>query len=243
MSQLPGLHLRKSHPQLCLTLRGETIEELSDAVRAWSEYPADVIEFNAATFNGVSNFSQIGNALLLITSPLRDQRVVFSCPMAELPEYYQTQDDYYDILFFAIRTGLIDAVEIESTLDIDKIDELADEATEADIMPILTIRCDGPFSESDFADKLFSAVSEDIFAYHIICSPQSDEELAEIMECLHSCEAVHEDTQFIIETRGSYGKEALKNGNTFSSPILYAAPEETEDRLSVAELHGVLQAK
>lgn len=163
--------------------------------------------------------------------------------MAELPEYYQTQDDYYDILFFAIRTGLIDAVEIESTLDIDKIDELADEATEADIMPILTIRCDGPFSESDFADKLFSAVSEDIFAYHIICSPQSDEELAEIMECLHSCEAVHEDTQFIIETRGSYGKEALKNGNTFSSPILYAAPEETEDRLSVAELHGVLQAK
>ena len=63
------------------------------------------------------------------------------------------------------------------------------------------------------------------------------------MECLHSCEAVHEDTQFIIETRGSYGKEALKNGNTFSSPILYAAPEETEDRLSVAELHGVLQAK
>ena len=110
MSQLPGLHLRKSHPQLCLTLRGETIEELSDAVRALSEYPADVIEFNAATFNGVSNFSQIGNALLLITSPLRDQRVVFSCPMAELPEYYQTQADYYDILFFAIRTGLIDAV-------------------------------------------------------------------------------------------------------------------------------------
>ena len=160
MSQLPGLHLRKSHPQLCLTLRGETIEELSDAVRALSEYPADVIEFNAATFNGVSNFSQIGNALLLITSPLRDQRVVFSCPMAELPEYYQTQADYYDILFFAIRTGLIDAVEIESTLDIDKIDELADEATKADIMPILTIRCDGPFSESDFADKLFSVVLE-----------------------------------------------------------------------------------
>ena len=101
-------------------------------------------------------------------------------------------------------------MEIESTLDIDKIDELADEATEANIMPILTIRCDGPFSESDFADKLFSVVSEDIFAYHIICSPQSDEELAEIMECLHSCEAVHEDTQFIIETRARTEKKPSK---------------------------------
>lgn len=242
MSQLPGLHLRPSHPQLCATLRGETIEDLSEAVRALAAYPADVIEFNAASFNGVSNFSQIGNALLLVTSPLRDQRVIFSCPMAELPDYYQTQDDYYDILFFAIRTGLIDAVEIDSALAIDKIDELADEATEADIMPILTIRCDGPFSESSFADKLFSAVSEDIFAYHIICSPSSEEELAELMECIHSCEAAHEDTQFIIETVGSYGKAVLRKGNTLSSPLLCAAPEETADRLSLTELHDILHA-
>ena len=209
MSQLPGLHLRKSHPQLCLTLRGETIEELSDAVRALSEYPADVIEFNAATFNGVSNFSQIGNACS--SSPVRSATSGSSFP-APWPSCRNitkrrptTTTSYFSPSARAHRR-----VEIESTLDIDKIDELADEATEADIMPILTIRCDGPFSESDFADKLFSAVSEDIFAYHIICSPQSDEELAEIMECLHSCEAVHEDTQFIIEREVHTGKKPSK---------------------------------
>lgn len=243
MTQLPGLHLRASHPQICATLRGETIEDLSEAVRALSEYPADVIEFNAASFNGVSNFSQIGNALLLVTSPLRDQRVIFSCPMNELPDYYQTPGDYHDILFFAIRTGLIDAVEIEASLAADTIDELADEAAESDIVPILTIRYDEPFSESSFADTLFAAVSDDIFAYHIICSLDSDEQLAELMECIHSCKAAHEDAQFIIETKGAYGKTVLKKGNTLSSPLLYAAPEETEDRLSVAELHNILQSK
>lgn len=244
MNHLPGLHLNAKHPQICCSLYGETIEELSEMARSLSQQPVDIFEFRAASFNGISNFSQIGNALLLMTSPLKDQPIIFSCAMDELPEYFRTESDYKTILLFAVRSGLIDAVEIDySSLDRDGIDEIADEAFTADVLPILTIHCGSVFSEPEFADTLFSAVTEDISIYHIICPIHTEEEALECLEAIHACTAAHEDAHFIIETVGEGGKALLKSGNTLASPILYAAPEETADRLSIADLSRILANK
>lgn len=239
---LPGLHFDDDHPQICVPLYSETIEDLSQSVRSLAQLPADVVEFRAASFNGISNVSQIGNALLMITSPLSAQPVIFSCHMQELPEYCRSEEEYKNILTFAVRTGLIDAVEIESTLPEEDIEELSDLAFEAGIIPILTIRCKAPFSETAFAEQLFSVVSEDIAVYHIICHLETKEEAAEYLEVIHACTAAHEDAHFIIELTGQGGKELLKSKISFTSPLLYAAETETADCLSVSDLHQILSS-
>ncbi len=243
MHYLPGLRFDEEHPRICASVRGETMEELRQAIRSLYRHPFDVLEVSSAAFNGISNFSQIGSALLLITSHLKDQPVIFSCSMSELPDYCRSEEDYKNILLFAVRTGLVDAVEIDAFVSADTINDIADQAFEEGIIPILTIRCAVPFSEVIFAEQLFSIVSEDISVYHIICHLETQEEAAEYLEVIRTCTAAHEDAHFIIELTGKGSKDLLRSRQSFSSPLLYAAETETDDRLSIAELRQILSKK
>ena len=242
MSNVHVLRFDAAVPQICVPLCGETIADLGRKTQQLVNKPFDMIQFHSGSFNGVINFSQLWNALLTITKESDEAPLIFSCDMSQVPEYYHTETDYHNILLFAVRTGLVDAVEIESTLREDYMDDIAERAVDSGIVPIITLRLAGGSTAAMVTQKLTAIADSDASMFHLLCPVRS----AADIEALKTGAAVFADSrkkvQIIIEPTGPAAKKELLAGSTFGSPVLYAAGgEETETRLSSTVLQTLLQ--
>lgn len=245
MSNLVKLRLNSKKPILCVPCEGETVGDICFRCEDIMKKPHDIIEFKAGSFAGLPNLSQLWNAILMIQSVTNEEPVIFSCDMKKLPEYYQTVRDYYDILSFAIRCGLCDALEIESATDMDTIEDLCDQCDDTGLIPIVTLHLDTPVSASELATKLEPFTDIDsLNAFHLICPVTSKEELDLLQDSATEFMNDNFGYRIIIEPTGAIAKEELKKGNTFFSPIVYAEVDgETDELPSCEQLHAILKEK
>lgn len=245
MSNLVKLRLNSKKPILCVPCEGETVGDICFRCEDIMKKSHDIIEFKAGSFAGLPNLSQLWNAILMIQSVTNEEPVIFSCDIKKLPEYYQTSRDYYDILSFAIRCGLCDALEIESTTDMDTVEDLCDQCDDTGLIPIVTFHLDSPSDADDLLEKMEAFTDIDsLNAFHIICPVTSTDEIHMLQQKAQEFMNDNFGYRVIIEPTGAIAKEELKKGNTFSSPIVYAEVDgETDEMASCEEISAILKGK
>ena len=59
MSHLRSIPFDAAYPMITVPFSGETIEDVGVSVKAVMKHPFDMLEFQAGTFNGVINFTQL----------------------------------------------------------------------------------------------------------------------------------------------------------------------------------------
>ena len=63
MSHLRSIPFDAAHPMVVLSFSGETMEDIGISMKEVMKHPFDMLEFQAGTFNGVINFTQLWDAL------------------------------------------------------------------------------------------------------------------------------------------------------------------------------------
>ncbi len=242
MSHLRSIPFDASHPMVTVPFSGETIEDIGNAVKTVMKQPFDMLEFQAGTFNGVINFTQLWDALTRLSMETDEAPILFSCDMHALPEYYQTARDYADILSFAVRTTQIDTVSIESFLPPDTIADIADKCLESDVIPMITIRIPAHTTPDAMLAQLEDMTGLDVLVFHVVMPVSSVKEIQQMEETADAFMKKHDGTKVIIQPVGTAAKEQLLQGNTFHSPLLFAtAGAETDTLPTSAALKAALE--
>ena len=242
MSHLRSIPFDASHPMVTVPFAGETIEDIGKAVKAVMKQPFDMLEFQAGTFNGVINFTQLWDALTRLSMETDEAPILFSCDMHALPEYYQTTRDYADILSFAVRTTQIDTVSIESFLPPDTIADIADKCLESDVIPMVTIRIPAHTTPDTMLAQLEDMTGLDVLVFHVVMPVSSVKEIQQMEDTAAAFMKKHDGTKVIIQPVGTVAKEQLLQGNTFHSPLLFAtAGPETDTLPTSAALKAALE--
>ena len=242
MSHLRSIPFDASHPMVTVPFSGETIEDIGNAVKTVMKQPFDMLEFQAGTFNGVINFTQLWDALTRLSMETDEAPILFSCDIHALPEYYQTARDYADILAFAVRTTQIDTVSIESFLPPDTIADIADKCLESDVIPMVTIRISAHTTPDTMLAQLEDMTGLDVSVFHVVMPVSSIKEIQQMEDTAAVFMKKHDGTKVIIQPIGTVAKEQLLQGNTFHSPLLFAtAGAETDTLPTSAALKAALE--
>ena len=242
MSHLRSIPFDASHPMVTVPFSGETIEDIGNAVKTVMKQPFDMLEFQAGTFNGVINFTQLWDALTRLSMETDEAPILFSCDIHALPEYYQTARDYADILAFAVRTTQIDTVSIESFLPPDTIADIADKCLESDVIPMVTIRISAHTTPATMLAQLEDMTGLDVSVFHVVMPVSSIKEIQQMEDTAAVFMKKHDGTKVIIQPVGTVAKEQLLQGNTFHSPLLFAtAGAETDTLPTSAALKAALE--
>lgn len=242
MSHLRSIPFDASHPMVTVPFSGETIEDIGNAVKTVMKQPFDMLEFQAGTFNGVINFTQLWDALTRLSMETDEAPILFSCDIHALPEYYQTARDYADILAFAVRTTQIDTVSIESFLPPDTIADIADKCLESDVIPMVTIRISAHTTPDTMLAQLEDMTGLDVSVFHVVMPVSSIKEIQQMEDTAAVFMKKHDGTKVIIQPVGTVAKEQLLQGNTFHSPLLFAtAGAETDTLPTSATLKAALE--
>lgn len=242
MSHLRSIPFDASHPMVTVPFSGETIEDIGNAVKTVMKQPFDMLEFQAGTFNGVINFTQLWDALTRLSMETDEAPILFSCDIHALPEYYQTARDYADILAFAVRTTQIDTVSIESFLPPDTIADIADKCLESDVIPMVTIRISAHTTPNTMFAQLEDMTGLDVSVFHVVMPVSSIKEIQQMEDTAAVFMKKHDGTKVIIQPVGTVAKEQLLQGNTFHSPLLFAtAGAETDTLPTSAALKAALE--
>lgn len=242
MSHLRSIPFDASHPMVTVPFSGETIEDIGNAVKTVMKQPFDMLEFQAGTFNGVINFTQLWDALTRLSMETDEAPILFSCDIHALPEYYQTARDYADILAFAVRTTQIDTVSIESFLPPDTIADIADKCLESDVIPMVTIRISAHTTPNTMLAQLEDMTGLDVSVFHVVMPVSSIKEIQQMEDTAAVFMKKHDGTKVIIQPVGTVAKEQLLQGNTFHSPLLFAtAGAETDTLPTSAALKVALE--
>lgn len=242
MSHLRSIPFDASHPMVTVPFSGETIEDIGNAVKTVMKQPFDMLEFQAGTFNGVINFTQLWDALTRLSMETDEAPILFSCDIHALPEYYQTARDYADILAFAVRTTQIDTVSIESFLPPDTIADIADKCLESDVIPMVTIRISAHTTPNTMLAQLEDMTGLDVSVFHVVMPISSIKEIQQMEDTAAVFMKKHDGTKVIIQPVGTVAKEQLLQGNTFHSPLLFAtAGAETDTLPTSAALKAALE--
>lgn len=236
MSHLRALRFNEKKPQICVNLREETVTDIGAATQDIMKKPFDVIHFHADAFNGVMNFSTLWNAMLMIAKESDEAHLIFSCDWKKLPEYFRTEQDYANILLFAVQTCLADCVEIDSTLDEDHMDRISERAADNGVVPVITIQLNPGATVDIILDKI-KAIPDymEITIFHLIERVASQSDIDAMKNAAKTYMDDNRDARIIIEPQGPVAKQALLQGDTFNSPLVYAAYDQETDDLTTSQ--------
>lgn len=244
MPSAMSIHFESDHPFIAVPLEGETIQDLQIQIASIVEKPYDMMAFDAGYFNGAVNLSQLWNALLYIAREAAHPSILFSCDKSRLPEMYQTDRDYGSILRFAIRSSLIDAVQIEGSLDADSVEDIAGQAVDLGCVPIILIRGEKGAKAADLVAMMEDRWDLESVTFELVVPVETAADIDEMKAAAKAFTEKHSEAHVIVHPVGPAAKEALLKGDTFGSSILYAAAgDETDELPSSTAVQALIHPK
>lgn len=231
MPSAMSLHFQPDHPFIVVPLEGETIDDLGLRIDQILQKPYDLIGFDAGSFNGTINLSQLWNALLFIARDGEQPSILFSCDRSKLPEGFQR--DYPNILRFAIRSAIIDAVKIDGDIDEDTIADIAGMANDLGSVPIIVVKLDKVTTVQDAVAKLEALWDLEATHFELTAPVASKEDIQVLKDAAKAFEEKHHDAdaQVIVHPVGAVAKKELLAGDTFGAPLLYTTDQDETDTL------------
>ena len=180
----------------------------------------------------------------MITQATNEGTFIFKCEKKDLPEYCRTERDYKDIMTFALRSGLPDALEIADDTDPDLIADLSEQCMDTGLIPIISLSLDAASDAASLEQRLTDLSDLEARTFHITFPAQTTDDIDAVLQAVRDFLQENYEFKVIIQPTGPVAKAELLKGNTFDSPILYAAVnEETESLPSCTDLRRVLDEK
>lgn len=112
------------------------------------------------------------------------------------------------------------------------------------LIPIISLSLDAASDAASLEQRLADLSDLEARTFHITFPAQTTDDIDAVLQAVRDFLQENYEFKVIIQPTGPVAKAELLKGNTFDSPILYAAVnEETESLPSCTDLRRVLDEK
>ncbi|MDB6354569.1 type I 3-dehydroquinate dehydratase [Trichococcus sp. K1Tr] len=242
--QVKDVVFNEGRPKICVPLVGKTKQEIIAEVKMLENVAFDLAELRIDFFEGVEHPEQV-EALLTEINSLYKKPLLFTFrTKKEGGERELNLDNYFELNRFAIRSGLVDMIDLELFSSEEDVIKLIAEANEKNVKVVLSSHdfFRTPPKEEIVARLVkMQELGADITKIAVM--PQSEEDVLTLLAATLEMKKAKADRPCITMSMGKYGVISRLAGELFGSCLTFAAAKEVSapGQVSVRDVRSILE--
>lgn len=246
MVKIGNVPLDNGMPKICVPIVGRSLDELVQECRYLKDKIYDVVELRIDFLKDVLSLDAVGQALTAVRQELPDEAILFTFRTKEeggetdVPESY-----YFSLLDYTIKSGTIDAVDIEYFRDREDIKKTLTVAKEYGITVIMS---NHDFHKTPSFDEItgrligMKKLGADVAK--LACMPKSAKDVLTLLSATEAIKSQYPDEPLITMSMGRLGAISRISGECFGSSLTFGSAKKASapGQLEVTALHQILQA-
>lgn len=246
MVKIGNVPLDNGMPKICVPIVGRSLDELVQECRYLKDKIYDVVELRIDFLKDVLSLDAVGQALTAVRQELPDEAILFTFRTKEeggetaVPESY-----YFSLLDYTIKSGTIDAVDIEYFRDREDIKKTLTVAKEYGITVIMSSH---DFHKTPSFDEItgrligMKKLGADVAK--LACMPKSAKDVLTLLSATEAIKSQYPDEPLITMSMGRLGAISRISGEYFGSSLTFGSAKKASapGQLEVTTLHQILQA-
>jgi len=227
MSELKvrNLELGKGKPKVCVSLVAKNFEELFSEALRLSKLDCDVIEWRADYFMYVHDRRFMMKAAYFVRYAIEDKPLIFTYrTLQEGGGQHIELDDYLDLNRSMMDSGLIDMVDLEFEMVLDRPSDILVHAKEKNVKVILSKH------NNDFTPgnrHMYETIKDMYQLGGDICklavTPNNLKDTLSVLEVSNDLQENHPEIPFTLISMGELGQLSRMTGELFGSIMTYAS--------------------
>jgi 3-dehydroquinate dehydratase-1 len=242
--KIKNVTLGEGLPKICVSMVGETIQELVMEAAVLKELDFDVVEWRVDFFKDVTNIVEVKNALHLIRDALADKPIVFTFRSASEGGQKEVTKAFYVELYKSIaQTKLVEAIDVELLNDEKDIKELVEVAHANGIVVIIS---NHDFQKTPGKEEIISRLLKaqelggDI--PKIAVMPTCAKDVIILLDATRIMSEEYADGPIITMSMADKGIISRLSGELFGSALTFASAKRVSapGQISVLELRKTI---
>lgn len=242
--QVKDVVFNAGRPKICVPLVGRTQQEIMAEVENLEDLAFDLAELRIDFFEGVEHPEQVGALLAEINSSFKKPLLFTFRSKKEGGERELSMERYFELVRLAIRSGLVDMVDLELFSSEEEVIKLIAEASEKNVKVILSSH---DFFRTPPKDEIVARLvkMQELGAdiTKIAVMPQSEEDVLTLLAATLEMKKTKADRPCITMSMGKYGIISRLAGELFGSCLTFAAAKEVSapGQVSVRDVRSILE--
>jgi 3-dehydroquinate dehydratase-1 len=242
--KIKNVTLGEGLPKICVSMVGETIQELVMEAAVLKELDFDVVEWRVDFFKDVTNIVEVKNALQLIRDALADKPIVFTFRSAsEGGQKEVTKGFYVELNKSIAQAKLVEAIDVELFNDEKDIKELVEVAHANGIVVIIS---NHDFQKTPGKEEIISRLLKaqelggDI--PKIAVMPTCAKDVIILLDATRIMSEEYADGPIITMSMADKGIISRLSGELFGSALTFASAKRVSapGQISVLELRKTI---
>jgi 3-dehydroquinate dehydratase-1 len=245
MINIGPVSLDNGMPKICVPLVGHSMEELYQECHYLQNKPCDIVELRIDFLKNVTELSAIDAALQLVRNELPHKALLFTFRTKE--EGGETPISiryYFELLHYAIKTGTIDAIDIEYFHDHTAIEATLLLAREHSVTVILSNHdFDKTPSFEEITNRLIGMKKLGADVAKLACMPHSAKDVLTLLRATEAVKSQYPDEPLITMSMGKLGAISRISGELFGSAMTFGSAKTASapGQLELTALQQILQ--
>lgn len=242
--QVKDVVFNEGRPKICVPLVGKTKQEIIAEVKMLENVAFDLAELRIDFFEGVEQLDQVGDLLAEISKIYKKPLLFTFRSKKEGGERELSLERYFALNRFAIRSGLVDMVDLELFSSEAEAIKVIAEAKEKSVKVVLSSHdfFRTPPKEEIVARLVkMQELGADITKIAVM--PQSEEDVLTLLAATLEMKKTKADRPCVTMSMGKYGVISRLAGELFGSCLTFAAAKEVSapGQVSVRDVRSILE--
>lgn len=246
MVKIGNVTLDNGMPKICVPIVGRSLDELIQECRYLQDKIYDVVELRIDFLKDVTSLDAVGQALVAVRQELPNGAILFTFRTkeeggeTEVPESY-----YFDLITYAIKTGKVDAVDVEYFRNRTSIEKILTIAKEHGVTVIMSNHdFDKTPSFDEITGRLLGMKKLGADVAKLACMPQSAKDVLTLLSATEAVKSQYPDEPIITMSMGKLGAISRISGEIFGSALTFGSAKKASapGQLEVTTLQQILRA-
>jgi 3-dehydroquinate dehydratase-1 len=246
MIKIGNVTLDNGIPKICVPIVGRTIDELQQECKYLQDKIYDVVELRIDFLNTVTDLEAVGAAITAVRNELPNSAILFTFRTKEEGgETAAPESFYFDLIQYAIKSGKVDAVDVEFFRDADSIKSVIAAAKEAGVTVVMSNHdFDKTPSFEEITGRLIGMKKIGADVAKLACMPNSAKDVLTLLSATEAVKSQYPDEPIITMSMGKLGAISRISGEIFGSALTFGSAKKASapGQLEVTTLQQILRA-
>lgn len=211
-------------PKICVSITGETSEDILSKAKEYSGLDIDILEWRADYYNNIQDISKVKEVLDKLELTLKDKPLIFTFrTKGEGGENSLEKESYINLCREIIESKKVDIVDLELFTGEKEVSDLVKLAHENNIKVIIS---NHDFyktpEEEEIKNRIEKMISLKGDIPKIAVMPNSEEDVLKLLSCTNYMNKKYKDVPIITMSMGSLGVVSRLSGEVFGSAVTFA---------------------
>lgn len=244
--KIRNLVLGEGEPKVCVSLIASNFKELFAEAMRVSKLDCDIIEWRADYFMYINDLEFMRKAAYFIRYAIEDKPLIFTFRTQEEGGGQAIDDDFYFYLnHYMIKTGLVDAIDLELSRLPEFNMNIIEFAKENSVKVVISHH---NLQKTPSAEQLEEMLTDmktlGATVGKIAVTPNDFDDVLEILKASNNMKNNHPEIPFMLNGMGEIGKLTRLTGELFGSVLTFASngkQSSAPGQMSIVEVRSGLK--